>query len=253
MLETVDLFGFNFIRADGFDQILSEVRNYTHQSTSDQLPLLITPNVDQVVRMKDWPEISAIRKSAFTLPDGKPICWISRLKGHPLNRLSGADFFHHYMEQKAYLGLNVLFLVPNEPVFHFFMAKGVPVHLKLAPALTKKLSAENELAVSLIDEISSLGTLDHLIIGLGYPKQEQLALLLINHYSKKKMKPPLIMLLGASFDFYSGHRNRAPVWMQKIGLEWFHRMMTEPNRLIKRYAYSNSRFVLIALRELFAK
>ena len=61
----------------------------------------------------------------------------------------------------------------------------------------------------------------------------------------------LLLLLGASFEFYFGFKPRAPRWMQDSGLEWLHRFMQEPGRLWKRYTVDSFRFMLIALRELF--
>ena len=63
----------------------------------------------------------------------------------------------------------------------------------------------------------------------------------------------LMLGVGAAFDFMAGTKPRAPVWMQKVGLEWLHRMLSEPGRLSRRYALTNSRFILGALRQLLTR
>ena len=56
--------------------------------------------------------------------------------------------------------------------------------------------------------------------------------------------------VGAAFDFHAGVKPQAPAWLQKLGLEWLFRLLTEPRRLWKRYLYHNPRFVVLALADL---
>ena len=66
--------------------------------------------------------------------------------------------------------------------------------------------------------------------------------------------PGVLMLgVGAAFDFHARTKRRAPVWMQRAGLEWAHRLASEPRRLIVRYLTSNSRFVVAATRQLLSR
>ncbi|MEM6560808.1 MAG: WecB/TagA/CpsF family glycosyltransferase [Planctomycetota bacterium] len=74
-------------------------------------------------------------------------------------------------------------------------------------------------------------------IGLGCPKQEMFC---DRHRDDIR---PVMMAVGAAFDFIAGNTPQAPAWMQKRGLEWFYRLCTEPRRLFKRYAVTNSRFL----------
>ncbi|TBR17777.1 hypothetical protein EPO66_02110, partial [bacterium] len=61
---------------------------------------------------------------------------------------------------------------------------------------------------------------------------------------------PFVMGVGGSFDILSGIKTRAPLWMQRLGLEWLWRFIQEPGRLWKRYVINNSLFTLIVLKEL---
>ena len=72
---------------------------------------------------------------------------------------------------------------------------------------------------------------DVLVVGLGAPKQE----LWVSKY-QKQIQAPIALCVGATIDFLAGEKKRAPVWLQRIGMEWVHRVLSEPKRLVKRYA-----------------
>jgi N-acetylglucosaminyldiphosphoundecaprenol N-acetyl-beta-D-mannosaminyltransferase len=78
-------------------------------------------------------------------------------------------------------------------------------------------------------------------VGLGAPKQE-----LWLHANRSALTAPAVIGVGAVFDFASGTKPRAPVWMQSTGLEWAHRLLTEPRRLWRRYLFTNTSFALRA-------
>jgi N-acetylglucosaminyldiphosphoundecaprenol N-acetyl-beta-D-mannosaminyltransferase len=72
---------------------------------------------------------------------------------------------------------------------------------------------------------------DILVVGLGAPKQE-----LWLHQHRQRIAAPVALAVGATIDFLAGEKARAPVWMRRVGLEWLHRLGSEPRRLCKRYA-----------------
>jgi len=81
-------------------------------------------------------------------------------------------------------------------------------------------------------------------------------MLIINLHEKlnqKNIKLPVFFNLGASYEFYTGIKNRAPKWMQKIGLEWLHRFLSEPKRTFKRYFYDDLYIFILFLKELLNK
>jgi N-acetylglucosaminyldiphosphoundecaprenol N-acetyl-beta-D-mannosaminyltransferase len=81
-------------------------------------------------------------------------------------------------------------------------------------------------------------------LSLGCPKQE----LWMLRYAQE-LAPALVAGVGAAFDFHAGTKPRAPAWVQRAGLEWLHRLLSEPRRLASRYARTNSEFLLLAGRE----
>ena len=89
-----------------------------------------------------------------------------------------------------------------------------------------------------------------LFLGLGYPKDPVIAYRLRKAWSRYSSDPaPIIMCLGASYEMYSGHKTRAPEWMQNNGLEWFYRFIQEPRRLFGRYFIRGPRFIKSVLAE----
>jgi N-acetylglucosaminyldiphosphoundecaprenol N-acetyl-beta-D-mannosaminyltransferase len=86
---------------------------------------------------------------------------------------------------------------------------------------------------------------DLLVVGLGAPKQE-----LWVHANHDRLRAKVALCVGATIDFLAGAKVRAPRWMQRLGLEWLHRMLSDPRRLAKRYARDAWTFPGIVWREL---
>jgi N-acetylglucosaminyldiphosphoundecaprenol N-acetyl-beta-D-mannosaminyltransferase len=86
---------------------------------------------------------------------------------------------------------------------------------------------ENERIIEKVAEVRP----DILVIGLGAPKQE-----LWVHRHHERLQTKVALCVGATIDFLAGEKPQAPIWMRRTGLEWVHRMMSEPKRLVKRYA-----------------
>jgi N-acetylglucosaminyldiphosphoundecaprenol N-acetyl-beta-D-mannosaminyltransferase len=83
-------------------------------------------------------------------------------------------------------------------------------------------------------------------VGLGCPRQEK-------WMAAHRGKINAVMIgVGAAFDFHAGFKRRAPAWMQRHGLEWLHRLASEPRRLAKRYVVTNTLFIVAAVRQLLS-
>jgi N-acetylglucosaminyldiphosphoundecaprenol N-acetyl-beta-D-mannosaminyltransferase len=102
-------------------------------------------------------------------------------------------------------------------------------------------SVEDEQSVA---EQIAASEADMLFVAITSPKKE----IFLNKY-KHLIKVPFIMGVGGSFDVIAGKTKRAPLWMQKAGLEWLFRVKQEPGRMWKRYLYGNSEFLYLVLRE----
>ena len=91
-----------------------------------------------------------------------------------------------------------------------------------------------------------------MFLGISFPKQQRIALALVDELRRTGEPMPIFLLLGGSFEMYLGTTKRAPSWMQRFGLEWFFRFLMEPKRLFRRYFVTDTRFVWLLARELIA-
>ena len=91
---------------------------------------------------------------------------------------------------------------------------------------------------------------DVLLVALGSPKQESW---IDQHRASGSLQVPVVIGVGASFDFLVGHQSRAPRWMRRTGLEWAHRMLKQPMRLAPRYARDALTFVRLCLYEILGR
>lgn len=207
----------------------------------------VTP-VHSVMDCQSDPELRCIQNaSGMTTPDGMPLVWLSRLKGfHHVDRVYGPDLMLALCERSVARGYR-----------HFFYggADGVPERLAAnlqrrfpglrvvgtySPPFCPLPSAEDEAIVRMINRTDP----DVVWVGLGSPKQERW---MAAHVGR--VTAPVLIGVGAAFDFHAGLKKQAPRWMQRSGLEWFFRLFTEPRRLWRRYLINNPLFVALVLSQ----
>lgn len=188
-----------------------------------------------------------IEASDLATPDGAPVAWMLRRLAEPRQpRISGPDLMWALLERCASIGLPVFFF-GSTPATLSALSSVATRHfpgLKLAGSCTPPFraltDAEDAEHVRLINE-SGAGLV---FVGLGCPKQER-------WMAAHRGRVSAVMLgVGAAFDFHAGTVERAPLWMQRHGLEWLHRLASEPRRLWKRYLVTNTLFLVGALRQL---
>jgi len=180
----------------------------------------------------------------WNLPDGMPLVWWGRLKGHStMGRCYGPDFFAAILQATSAL-----------EVAHFFCGgkAGVAKELKQAVAFkfgNKRVSGKYSPPFDPMHEedwYNLVAKINHsaaqiIWIGLSTPKQEKFA-----YELSKRVKVRYIITVGAAFDFHTGRLSQAPRWMQVSGLEWFYRLCKEPRRLWKRYLQIVPKFAILA-------
>ena len=258
-LSAVTLFGLPLFNGS-LDQALSMIQNYENTVSDDRTPLVFTPNLDIVVQMKELrkarPELTAaLSRSFMVLPDGFPIVWTARLCGTPVvGRVAGSDLFDRLMccshDKRVFL------VAPDEDTAvgtkeRFTagctgeMNTYVPMQFQLG---TPGFDQEVSRIVARIETFQP----DYVIVCLGFPKQETVALSVIQSMALSGDRP-LFLAMGASAEFYAGTKKRAPRWMQQAFLEWLHRLVQEPGRLFLRYLFGAFRFVPLAYREILLK
>ncbi|MCK5242455.1 WecB/TagA/CpsF family glycosyltransferase [bacterium] len=214
---------------------------------------VVTPNVDHIVKLQSDASFCGIyARSALVLADGVPLLWASKFLGTPLKeKLSGSDLFPKLCKVAAQKEWHVFFLGGRPST----AAKSAEVLKARYPKLMvsgtyspdfgfEKDPIHNNKIIQMIQDAKP----DILFIGLGTPKQENWA----DKY-KDICKVPVLIGIGASFEFVAGMVKRAPVWMQKAGWEWFWRLMMEPGRLWKRYLVDDMQFFWLVLKQKFGK
>ncbi len=184
---------------------------------------------------------SALNCCGLAAEDGMPLVWWSRLAGFSqARRVCGSDL----LDQVCAYG------VPRKYRHYFYGASprvlellvdrlqrrhpGLVVAGYNSPPFRPLSKAEDAADVAAINETRP----DFVWVGLGMPKQEKW---MVEHLGK--IEATALIGVGAAFDFHAGTKPRAPVWMQRSGLEWLFRLLTEPRRLAHRYLIDNALFV----------
>lgn len=182
-----------------------------------------------------------VNAAGLRTPDGMPLVWLSRKAGHDhVSRVYGPD-----------LMLELAGRSPQTGHRHFFYGGAPGVAEDLVWNLTKrfpsmKIAGTHTPPILPVGAIESNKTI-HLInesdadivwVGMGTPKQDWWV---ANH--RPLLKAPVLIAVGAAFDFHTGRVRQAPKWMQRSGVEWLFRLSREPKRLWRRYVVGNSRFL----------
>lgn len=211
---------------------------------------IATVNADFVVRAQFDPELRYLLQNADLLTaDGMPLVWGGRLLGAPLaGRVTGADLVPVLAQRAAELGLSIFFLGGEPGVASQaadLLKKAYPA-LRIAGVHSPPFSSILEMDTSFLEEIR-LARPDILLVAFGNPKQEKWIGMHGRH-----LRVPVMIGVGGSLDFVSGHFHRAPKWMQRSGLEWLFRLLQEPRRLFRRYAVDLVVFGSLFLRQWWA-
>lgn len=213
---------------------------------------IVTPNVDILRRAQREPEARGhIAASTVVVADGAPLIWASRLAGRPLPaRVAGSDLIWSLSAALAEAGRSV-YLLGGEPGT---ADKAAGVLTERFPGLTVAGHCSPPFGFDQRpDELHAAcahvraARPDFVFVGLGFPKQERIIALL-----RPALPGTWFMGCGAAIGFVAGVQRRAPLWMQRSGLEWFHRLAAEPQRLMRRYLMHGLPFVarLLALSAL---
>jgi N-acetylglucosaminyldiphosphoundecaprenol N-acetyl-beta-D-mannosaminyltransferase len=176
--------------------------------------------------------------AGMVTPDGMPVVWVSHWSGHPkVSRVYGPDLMLAVLERKAHR--------------HYFYGGGPGVAERLAESMKQRypgleiagrleppFAPLDELCTpEVAQEINAAGA-DVVWIGMSSPKQD--------HWMSR-MRPllaaPVLIAVGAAFDFHTGTVRQAPRWMQRSGLEWLFRLVMQPRRLWRRYLIDNPWFL----------
>jgi N-acetylglucosaminyldiphosphoundecaprenol N-acetyl-beta-D-mannosaminyltransferase len=196
---------------------------------------VVTPNLDHIRRCQNDVSFAALVAEAnLVVPDGMPVVWASKIAGTPVpQRVAGSDLIISLSKAAAGAGRSIFLLggVPGTADSAARILKQRFPELIIAGTYCPPMGFEDdhkEMARML--EALRAAQPDIIFVALGSPKQE----FLVDRIGRT-MPRSWWLGVGISFSFLSGKVKRAPRWLQKLGLEWTHRLMQEPRRLFKRY------------------
>ncbi|MDP9295981.1 MAG: WecB/TagA/CpsF family glycosyltransferase [Actinomycetota bacterium] len=181
-----------------------------------------------------------LNRGDLNLPDGAAVAWASRLNGTPATRLSGTEGLRLVVDWGIPRGLRH-YLYGGSPETLEMMQQRLReneagIEIVGAESPPFRPLSDDEVAES-VSRMRAAGA-QAVWVGLGVPKQDFMAARL-----RELDAAPAIFCVGAAFDFVAGVVPRAPLWMQRSGLEWLYRLLSEPWRLWRRYLIGNPRFV----------
>jgi N-acetylglucosaminyldiphosphoundecaprenol N-acetyl-beta-D-mannosaminyltransferase len=206
-------------------------------------------DMNGIVGANDDPSLlSAHKKAAMVAPDGMPLVWLARAQGFSwVDRVYGPDFMLEFCQLSQQAGLRhylygsssyVLDRLQNELLSVF---PGLVICGSYSPPMRSTGEASH------LDDVERIRAAnpDIVWVGLGTPKQE-----LWMQANAPHLGRAVLMGVGAAFDFHAKVKRQAPRVMQRMGLEWSFRLMTEPKRLGKRYLVGIPRFLWLLIRSL---
>jgi len=200
---------------------------------------------------KNQVALESVNSATLVTPDGMPVVWLGKTKGHKnIKRVYGPDLMLKVCKVSSGKGYRNYFYGSRSSVLDRLSVNlkelfpDLNIAGKFSPSFDEAIVREDEVNIRMINASNS----DILWVGLGSPKQD---IWMRNH--RDKLNVPVIIGVGAAFDFIAGTKKQAPAWMQKSGLEWFFRLVTEPKRLWKRYIFGNLKFLFLLLKESIKK
>ena len=199
--------------------------------------------VHAVMVAQNDPEMrAALDGSTLTVPDGMPLVWAANLLGEELSdRVYGPELMLRYCERSrdrghrvflyggrdqgslAQLTLNLRLRFP-----------GIRIVGGYSPPFRELTRDEDDAIAAQVNAARP----DVVWVGTGVPKQEKWMARM-----RERLEAPVLVGVGAAFDFHAGRISMAPQWMQDRGLEWTYRISQEPRRLLPRYVVHNPRFI----------
>ena len=198
-------------------------------------------NVHTTVTAYETPEYLQVQNGGImAIPDGGPLSSLGRKRGFAkMQRVTGPSYMDEILKVSEENGYKHYFYGSTEETLEKMLKKlnenypNLQVVGAYSPPFRPLTEQEDAEIIKNINDAAP----DFLWIGLGAPKQEYW---MAAHQGKVK---GFMVGVGAGFDYLAGNINRAPMWMQKNNLDWLYRLMQDPKRLLKRYLYTNTKFI----------
>lgn len=201
-------------------------------------------NAAKVVAMQRDPALREVLDHADMVSvDGQAVVWAARVLGAEVpERVAGIDLMVRLVERAAARGWRVYFLGATDEVLDAAVDSLTRTYPGLVVVGRRNGYWTAEEEADVVAGVAATSP-DLVLVALPTPRKE---FFVARH--RQEFGAGLVVGVGGSFDVVAGHVRRAPLWMQRAGLEWFYRFLQEPRRMWKRYLVGNTRFLLLVAR-----
>ena len=235
-----------YVDAVTMEETIDIIEKYIKKRACVQHVVINASKINLMQKDKELTEI--INDCPLINADGQSIVWGSKILGNEIpERVAGIDVFTELVKLSAEKGYRPFFFGATEEVVKSVVQKFQKEYPKLEIAGYRNGYFNDGDSKKIATEIKE-SRADILFVAFSSPKKEYW----INEYLDY-MKIPFVMGVGGSFDVIAGKTKRAPVWMQKCGLEWFFRFIQEPIRMWNRYIVGNFKYIMLILNNKFTK
>jgi len=237
------------VNITSYKQVVEKIFNWIEDDNSGKY--ICVSNVHMCMEAFDNPNFCKIVNEAdLVVPDGRPLVWAQILLGEKNgSQVRGSDLLLTVCKEAEKAGISIGLYGGTEKTLADFITflKTRYTNLKIpfasSPPFRELTQKEEE---TYIQKLNTSGA-SIIFVGIGCPKQER-------WMAKHRDRLNCVMIgVGAAFDFFSGQKKHAPQWMQKAGIEWIFRLISDPRRLWKRYFKHNPRFIYYLIKQLYLK
>jgi N-acetylglucosaminyldiphosphoundecaprenol N-acetyl-beta-D-mannosaminyltransferase len=238
--ETVCFLGCHF-DTRSIDEATCSILN----AKPEHFKYVVTPNVHHMVKILEDPEnmLPLYQRAWMVFCDSRVLSRLARLKGVKLPVVTGSDLTAQLVARAAQLHLTIAIIGPAAEICSALTRDYPGLNIAVHTPPMGFINLEHEIENCVEFAVRTQAPLVFLAVGM--PQQEILAGRIADHPQARGIG----LCIGASIDFLAGKQRRAPVWMQKAGLEWLHRLLSDPGRLAARYLVESPRiFYLMFLK-----
>ncbi len=205
--------------------------------------------VDSLLRCRDTPRLAVVANATdMTLCDGMPLVFVGRkFAGLDMNRCYGPDVMLKTLEAGCSQGLRHFFYGGDCEATVLKLEVNLKAKfpdLKIAGHYVPPFRDLTEQERAEVISIINVSEADVVWVGVGTPRQDYW----VSDY-RMLLHAPVLIAVGAAFNFHAGTVPQAPRWMMRCGFEWLFRLLAEPRRLWRRYLIGNPRFILLVIRQ----
>lgn len=229
------------------EEAIAEIIRRELPNGSSRPGLVVTPNMHHLALLEKTDVLApAYKRASIVLADGWPVVLLARLLGSPVKQRSTGSGLVEKLALSHGNQLGVIIVggsstASNQLSVDKFTQAGWKASGEVAPqSELDNVEGRRNLIRRILEANPTL-----IVIGVGSPKQETLALEVLDYGFSG-----WILCAGAGVDFLSGHVQRSPILLRRLGLEWLHRIVQEPQRLFLRYAADIQPFVTVAIRSI---